>query len=106
MLYEVITYQFVSPDFFDVMGMALVGGRVFRDDEGKADAPLIVINRAMAAEMWPGRSPLGECIRVSKPESPCARVIGVVETAHRADLIEPEPVAQYYRSLQQSDYVA
>jgi predicted permease len=95
------SYQYVSPNFFSVMGMQLVAGRVFTEEEREPTTPHIVINGAMAAALWPGRSPLGQCVRESAATAACARVIGVVETAHRDRLIEPEPTPHYYRSLRQ-----
>ena len=95
------TFQVVSPDFFQVSGLRLLAGRAFGEEDRDAATPVIVVNRQMAEEMWPGRSPLGECIR-TQPSGVCSRVIGVVETAHRHDLVESKPFAHYYRSLAQN----
>ena len=96
------SYQLVSPNFFEAMGMRLVAGRIFDATERDPEAPVIVINQAMAADVWPGENPLGRCLRFHDVDAPCARVIGIVETANRDRLIEPEPVAHFYRSLAQS----
>jgi predicted permease len=96
------SYHIVSPEFFTATGIRLVQGRLFTGDERDPAAPTIVVNRTMAANLWPGRSPLDQCLRIGKAESPCARVVGVVEPVHRMRLIEPEPVAHFYRSLLQS----
>jgi hypothetical protein len=53
----------------------------------------------MAATLWPGEDPLGECLLVGPAEAPpCTRVVGVVEDARRYALVEA-PAMQYYVPL-------
>ena len=94
------SFQVVTPNFFETAGMRIVAGRAFTESETDPSSPLIVVNEKMAATLWPGRSALGQCLRTTGT-SPCARVVGVVETAHRDDLVESEPPAHYYASLAQ-----
>jgi putative ABC transport system permease protein len=52
----------VSPDYFKTLGIPLVAGRGFRDND-KADAPLVIlINRSLAAKRWPAENPVGKWI--------------------------------------------
>jgi len=56
----------VSPDYFDVMGIPLLRGRLFdaRDD---FDAPgVVVISQSMAEKFWPGEDPLGRRITYNR----------------------------------------
>lgn len=68
----------VDPAFFAVMGIPIVMGRGFTHEENTSTGrPVIVITDAMARSYWPGRSPLGSCIRVGTDEAPCAEIVGV-----------------------------
>jgi ABC-type antimicrobial peptide transport system permease subunit len=61
-----------------------------------------MVNQTMAETLWPGGDALGQCLHVAEQErggpSPCARVVGVVEDAHRFSLEEPAAM-QYYVPL-------
>ncbi|HKW46531.1 MAG TPA: ABC transporter permease [Gemmatimonadaceae bacterium] len=91
----------VSPDYFATMGIALVAGRGFteQDDSG---APLVaVVDERLARAMWPGESAIGKSLR----EPPWSgrreiRVIGVVRHV-RAIGLDVDPLPQVYWSYWQ-----
>src|SRR6267143_2835674 len=91
----------VYGDYFGAMGIPLVTGRTFtmHDD---SNAPLVVIvNRSMAKDCWPGQSPLGKRMHVGNPKKgfPWATVVGVV-----ADTKMPRDVPsidQWYTPMSQ-----
>jgi ABC-type antimicrobial peptide transport system permease subunit len=56
----------------------------------------------MARALWPGRDGLDECLRVSSPAAPCARVVGVVSDVNRSGLREQASL-QYYLPVDQQD---
>ena len=85
----------VTSSFFRAAGIRVVRGSTFSRD----DASEVVVNEAMARLLWPGREPLGQCMRFVKRENPCYRVVGVVETVRRDKVIEREPAPQYYLPL-------
>jgi putative ABC transport system permease protein len=90
------TFSVVSSNYFATVGMRLLRGSTFDDRPGAAKA--IVVNEAMARTVWPGRDPIGRCVRFVTRVNPCYTVVGIVETARRGDVIE-KPTAQYYFSL-------
>jgi predicted permease len=61
---QVVRYQFVSPEFFDVLGIDLVRGRGFTDAERNANEGVAVVSETMARELWPGADALGQVLRV------------------------------------------
>jgi predicted permease len=81
----------VSPNYFAVTGLPIVRGRTFGDGQSWS----VIINEMMARAYWPRQDPLGQCLRINKPDSRCFTVIGVSENAHLRGVIE-EPQAQYY----------
>jgi ABC-type antimicrobial peptide transport system permease subunit len=54
-----------------------------------------VINETMARALWPSKDPLGQCVRLGDPDSPCRRIVGVVADVHRVGLRE-QPSMQFY----------
>jgi predicted permease len=58
----VAQFRVASPDYFGVMGIPLIGGRVF-DARDTRDAPHVaLISASLAEEHWPGQDPLGRLI--------------------------------------------
>jgi putative ABC transport system permease protein len=96
--------QVVEPGYFRTMGIPLVLGRVF-DEQDNADAPgVIIINEMMANHFWPGQDPIGKRIRQGSgdevDESQLRTVIGVVGDLKHRQLGE-EIEAKRYRPLGQ-----
>jgi predicted permease len=82
----------VTPGYFRAVGQRLVLGRDFV----KGDAPSVIVSEPMAKAYWPGESPLGKCLILGDKTAPCFPVIGVVAPTNRFQIVEDEPVAQYY----------
>jgi putative ABC transport system permease protein len=68
-------YYAVGAHHFEAVGIPLRSGRDFTATELKTGGAIIV-NEAMAAALWPGRSPLGEPVRLGD-QGAGATVIGV-----------------------------
>lgn len=78
----------VSGDYFDAMGIELVGGRSF-DDRDVADAPqTVVVNRALAERYWPEGQAVGQSIIVSWIDETPWEIVGVVEDVRVSGPVE------------------
>ena len=103
---ELPTYVSVSPDYFATVGLRLRRGRLFTDADRAGSAPVMIVNERMANQLWPGESAVGQCLVLAKVGNPCVQVVGVVDDAHRMQIVEA-PASQYYRPLsQRSSYSA
>jgi predicted permease len=80
------SFLYVSPGFFRTSGIALVKGRDFEVSDS-ALAQVMIVNRSMAARLWPGQDALAQCLRVGKGDQPCLPVVGVADDTHRNGLI-------------------
>jgi putative ABC transport system permease protein len=91
----------VSPAFFRTIGMTLVRGRTFSDDENRLDAVrVLVINQALADRYFPGQNPIGKHLTfgfwhggsADSAVHPSGEIIGVVRNAYYRSLkTAPEP---------------
>jgi len=57
-------FHTVSPAFFQVLGVQLIAGRSFTDEDDLSSERVMIVNQEMARRLWPGQSPLGKRITV------------------------------------------
>ncbi len=95
------TYQMAGSDYFETIGTHILRGRGFTEAD-RAGTPLVtVVSASMARVLWPGRDPLGQCLRVGADTAPCTTVVGVAEDAVH-DPLADQPL-RYYRPVGQAD---
>jgi predicted permease len=59
-----VAYQFVSPEYFSVLGIELVRGRGFAPTERSAGAAVAVVSERVARQLWPGLDAVGQVLRL------------------------------------------
>jgi len=69
--------QIISPDYFHVMGISLIRGRFFTDEDISLPPATVIINQTFAQKVWPGVDPMGKQIRL-RSDAPWLSVIGIV----------------------------
>jgi len=57
-------YRFVSPEYFGVLDINIVRGRVFTNAERSADAAVAIVAESLARELWPDGEAIGQVLRV------------------------------------------
>ncbi|MGE0814121.1 MAG: ABC transporter permease [Vicinamibacterales bacterium] len=67
----------VGADYFTVMGLPLVEGRPFTEQEATEDRPVVIVNETFARTYWPGQSAVGRVIHSGGFDQPALQVIGV-----------------------------
>jgi putative ABC transport system permease protein len=104
---DLATTIHVRGDYFRAVGIPLLHGRFFTEDD-KADGQLVVIvNQKLAEKSWPGQDPIGKRLRLGTQSmnTPWAIVVGEV-----ADVKESSPDAptkqQYYGPVDQAEAMA
>ena len=94
-------YRVATPDYFRTMGISLVRGRGFTDQDKAGTVPVVVVNETLARKHWPGEDAIGKRIRFYGPleKAPWMEIVGVVrDVRHELNIpIEPE----YYLPLAQ-----
>ena len=90
----VVEYRAVSEEYFQTAGVPLLRGRLFSKQQGDDTQPVVVINGAMAKQIWPGEDPIGKQIE----DYTKATVIGVVGDVKNRGMLQkavPEMYAPY-----------
>jgi putative ABC transport system permease protein len=79
----------ISPDYFRVMKVLLLRGRLLNEHDGPASQPVAIINDALARTYFPGRNPLGSRVRLfdSTQRMPWLTVVGVVGNQRHTSLL-------------------
>ncbi len=90
----------IEPSFFKTMGIPILRGRTFSDDEDQIHGkPVIIINQAFAREFFPGEDPIGKRLQpgftAESGEKPMREIIAVTGDVKREGVTEKaEP--EYY----------
>ena len=59
-----VAYQFVSPEYFQLLEIELIRGRGFTDAERSADAGVTVVSEGAARRLWPSGDAIGRVVRM------------------------------------------
>jgi putative ABC transport system permease protein len=95
----------VSPNYFQTMGIKLLRGREFTDQDS-ADAPVVlVVGETMAKRFWPGEDPVGKRLKFGSFNSTAAwlSVVGVVKDVKHFEL-NTNDREQVYLSYKQAGF--
>ena len=90
----------VSPGYFATLGIRLVKGRVFTDDDRIGTAGVVVIDENLAAQYWPGQDPVGKRVRRGS-SGPWLTIVGVVGHVLHTSLAGESDKGTYYACLYQ-----
>jgi predicted permease len=72
-------FNMVAPDYFQVMGIPVLTGRILDARDGPQSPWSVVVNRLFADRMWPGENPVGKTLTFAMEGE--WTVVGVVETS-------------------------
>ena len=92
-----------SPNYFALMKIALLEGRLLTDADGAHAPPVAVISESLARRYFSGKSPLGAHIKVGGMDSPrpWMTIVGVVNDVHYS-WINKENIPTIYGPFRQA----
>ncbi len=81
----------VSPSYFQVLGMQLIQGRNFTEQDKRDGLPVAIVNETMARRFWPDEDPIGKRFTLfdAGPQARWLTVVGVVRDSRRQGLDAP-----------------
>lgn len=72
-----------GPDLFRTMGIPVIRGRAFLPSDDEHAAPVAVVSRAVAEELWPGENPIGKRVgQFTRGSVTWRTVVGEVGDVH------------------------
>jgi predicted permease len=80
----------VGADYFRAVGVPLVEGRAFTEEEVLGRKKVLVVNESFAKRYWPGHSALGRQVHTSGFEQPAHTIVGVARD-HKVRSAGEEP---------------
>jgi putative ABC transport system permease protein len=100
---QVARSRMITPGYFGVMGIPLIKGRFFTEQDNRSAPPVAIISDLMARRYFDGAEPLGKRLIIGKRD---CEIVGVVGDARQGDarqngLDKPTDPA-FYESLAQS----
>jgi putative ABC transport system permease protein len=90
----------VTPEYFRLLDMKLLRGRLFNDFDHEKAPQAIVINEAMAQAYWPNEEAIGKHLKLSPSATDRATVVGIISDA-RTESLDQARAPQLYVSLYQ-----
>jgi putative ABC transport system permease protein len=89
-------YRVCSPDYFSTMGINVLRGRAFTEQDTADSKPVIIVSDTLARRYWPDQDAVGKRMRFTGPiaSNPWMEVVGVVnDVKHQLD---KEFTSDYY----------
>ena len=94
----------VGGDYFEAMQIPLLAGRRFDEHDTRDKPRVIVVDQALAEQLWPGQDPLGKRVRSggidASASSPWLTVVGVVGRIKQDRLDGDSRIALYHPHTQ------
>jgi predicted permease len=95
----------IRSNFFETMEMPLLLGRGFSQQDNKSTAKVLVINQAMAQQLFQDDNPIGKRLDFENPAiGGNFEIVGVVQDARYTKLQQDNPPTVYTPYLQQTSF--
>jgi putative ABC transport system permease protein len=96
-------YFAVSADYFKAMGIPLLRGRVFTEQDTKTTTRVAVINETLAKKFFPNEDPIGKRIHVTNGPTTFREIVGIVGDVKQYGL-DQETTMQTYEPYTQEPF--
>ena len=96
--FKLLGLQRVSDGFLEMLRVPIRSGRSLAPSDTATSNPVVVVNEAAVKELWDGRSPLGDRIRINKALYEVVGVAGDIRYRGPATPPVPEAFVPYLQS--------
>ncbi len=93
-----VPYRVVDPGYLRALGIPLLRGRDFTDDDRLDGTRAVIVSESVARRFWPGDDPLGKKIYLGAPDNrlfPEGEIVGIAADVKQTGLDESHPEAAY-----------
>ena len=91
----------VTPDYFKLMGLALIDGREFRSTDDDKSADVAIVNQAFTQRYFPNRNSVGRKFWPNGRDKPGVEIVGEIANGRTEDLTQA-PSPEIYLPLWQA----
>ncbi len=89
-----------APEYFHLLGVPLLRGRLFNDNDDENAPPVAIINQALAQTYWPGEDPLGKRLKLGRGRAGVGQraskdwvtIVGVIADSRTESLASASPL--------------
>jgi putative ABC transport system permease protein len=92
-----VVYRAVGPGYFSTMGIKMVQGRDFNEQDKADSVQAVVVSEKTARHYWPGENAIGKRLKpgITTSAGPWREVIGVVKDTRQNDFVAPPKMQMY-----------
>jgi predicted permease len=95
----------VGAGYFDTLGIPILRGRAFTEQDHETSPRVAIVNEAMARKYWPTRDPIGATITLTATPPVKAQIVGIARTSKLRDIGEA-PLPFLYLPFEQKQQTA
>jgi putative ABC transport system permease protein len=94
-------YYLVTPEYFRTLGIPLVKGRAFTDQDRAGSTRVAIVNETFVRLHYPNEDPIGQRIRMGRNSNIVREIVGVVGSVKHYALKDQEQAQMYepYRQM-------
>lgn len=93
-------YYAVTTGYFEAMGIPLLRGRLFTEQDNKTAPSVAIIDEALAKKFFPDEDPIGKRISLSQGTERYREIVGIVGDVKQYGLAQPTTWQSYEPYLQ------
>jgi len=96
--YPVANFRQATPDYFTTMRIPLLTGRVFENPDMAGTTQVLVVNRTLAEQFFPGQDAVGQklLMGVATGQPTAVPIVGVVADTRDISIDSPAPAEIYF----------
>ena len=96
-------YRDITSNYFATMGIPLIAGRTFTEQDNLDRPRVVVIDQTLARQFFPGQDPLGKHLQIPDATRPAREIVGVVGGVRDTGFDQQPRPTIYFPSLQSPD---
>ena len=96
-----VEIHFVSPEYFAALGIPVIRGRAFTQQDRAGTRGVALVNETAAQQFWPNGDPIGALVGLGQGDNGNREVVGIVGNV-RYDAVDDQPFPAAYIPYLQS----
>jgi putative ABC transport system permease protein len=96
-------FRDITPHYFATMGIPLIEGRTFTEQDNLDRPRVVVIDQTLARRFFPNQDPVGQHLQIPDATRPAREIVGVVGGVHDTGFDQQPRPTIYFPSLQSPD---